>query len=236
MKNQYFGDQRDYFKFDLMIELATQVLERPRFTNVVMLTPNDDSGQGGAVNYGMGNGTPSLYHFLQCHAHLPNEEREVVSLRDYFADTQTDVEYLPYADVFPHFAGKSREAYFTGIPPEWLENAIILVDPDVGLTPPSGKASSNKHTTAIDLAQLKNRMGTAGVLVLFQFKWRRTWQYIFEYIQRSFMEQEDDGHFCAVHDGNLAFICITKDPRTQAAVRRCLRNYGNENGLSLDER
>lgn len=242
MKNQYFGDQRDYFKFDLMIELATCVLEEPRFTNIVMLTPNVDEGRekghGGAVDYPVGKRRHALHAFLQHHARLPRAQRKVESLRDYFATTQTDVEYLPFADHVPFFEGANRTAYFAGVQRSWVENAIVLVDPDVGLLPPKGKLSSCKHIAATELVQLKNWMGTSSVLVLFQFQWQgRTWQAVLDHADKSLRAQGHSGGFNAVYGDKLAFICLTNEPTLQTRVRECLERYARDNNdVSLTRR
>lgn len=46
MKNQYFGDKRDYFKYDVLERLAADVPEIQQLTCVWMLTPPDTTGQG----------------------------------------------------------------------------------------------------------------------------------------------------------------------------------------------
>jgi hypothetical protein len=46
MKNQYFGDRRHLLKYDLLADLAGR-LPDSRLVSIPMLTPNDDSGEGG---------------------------------------------------------------------------------------------------------------------------------------------------------------------------------------------
>jgi hypothetical protein len=46
MKIQYFGDRRDYFKYDVLERLATDLDEVRQLTCLWMLTPPDGCGQG----------------------------------------------------------------------------------------------------------------------------------------------------------------------------------------------
>jgi len=45
MKNQYFGDKRDFFKYDLSIELCERIPLK-QFTFIPMLTENDGTKEG----------------------------------------------------------------------------------------------------------------------------------------------------------------------------------------------
>jgi len=46
IKNQYFGDRREYFKYDVLERLATDLPELQQLTCLWMLTPPDGTGQG----------------------------------------------------------------------------------------------------------------------------------------------------------------------------------------------
>jgi len=50
MKNQYFGDNRDLFKYDLIIEILTKGEFIRHFTFIPMLTEDDDTKHGGKTN------------------------------------------------------------------------------------------------------------------------------------------------------------------------------------------
>lgn len=51
MKNQYFGDTRDLFKYDLMLELLLKNDFLKRFTYIPMLTENVQNFHGRRINY-----------------------------------------------------------------------------------------------------------------------------------------------------------------------------------------
>jgi hypothetical protein len=44
VKNQYFGDRRDYFKYDVLERLATDLPQVERLTCLWILTRPDSSG------------------------------------------------------------------------------------------------------------------------------------------------------------------------------------------------
>ncbi len=64
MKNQYFGDRRDFFKFDLLLDLVECQRSR-RLLFIPMLTPNDGSGEGRFVSYSSGSRRRFLFDFLR---------------------------------------------------------------------------------------------------------------------------------------------------------------------------
>jgi hypothetical protein len=48
MKNQYFGDIRDLFKYDMVVWLIRQISSLENFTFIPMLTENDPSKKDGS--------------------------------------------------------------------------------------------------------------------------------------------------------------------------------------------
>lgn len=65
MKNQYFGDRRDYLKFDLVIHLVENLPGIERFSYVAMLTGDDSTSDGQITSYSRGVGRQDLYDFLE---------------------------------------------------------------------------------------------------------------------------------------------------------------------------
>jgi hypothetical protein len=46
MKHQFFGDRRDLFKYDLLLDVLRGMPALARLTLIPMLTPDDGSGHG----------------------------------------------------------------------------------------------------------------------------------------------------------------------------------------------
>ena len=223
MKDQYFGDDRDYFKYDLIINLAT-CLQIPRFTNIVMLTPPDDRGDGNRTNYDVENRSGDLHSFLQ--ASVQKQCRKVSHLREFFDTSEKGIEYLPYRDD-TFFDGQRRDEYFRRVPPDWMDEAVILVDPDIGLKPQSPTESSDNHVLPREMNQLRATMRTSSILVMIQFRGRMKWCDRFAYLK------EKIGRFDAIYNSDIAFICLTEDHGIRTRIKDCLRGYATDQRLDI---
>ena len=156
MKNQYFADRRDYFKYDFIIYLV-QSLALGKFTFIPMLTPDN-----GTV-YVQGRGDLPLYNFLQgC---LDAGRRNIALLREFFEREQPRIEYRPYKES-EDLVQISRAGYFDAVPSDDLKGALILVDPDTGFEP-KGKVNT-AHVRYEEITSLAGRMSHDSVLVVFQ--------------------------------------------------------------------
>jgi hypothetical protein len=65
VKNQYFGDQNDYFKYNLLIYLAEELSGIRKLSIIWMLTKDDASGDGRRIKYSKGPGDRKLFRFLR---------------------------------------------------------------------------------------------------------------------------------------------------------------------------
>jgi len=68
VKNQYFGDTRDLFKYDLALHIIEGIWSIRALTFVPMLTPDDGSRQGSRTDHRKGRqatGNPGLSTGLQ---------------------------------------------------------------------------------------------------------------------------------------------------------------------------
>jgi hypothetical protein len=81
VKNQYFGDRNDYFKYDLLIFLGENLSGIKRLSAIWMLTQNDKSSDGDRRQYSTGTFRDSLYEFLK---DSNRRNRQVSLLKDYF--------------------------------------------------------------------------------------------------------------------------------------------------------
>jgi len=166
MKNQYFGDKRDLFKYDLWLHVAERVEEITSLTFIPMLTPDDPTNQGGQLPKGAGPYREELYEFLKgcCNA----GDRSIAKLRDFLRERTPA--YRPYRDA-EYFKHEFRDEYFCSIPSEVLENAVILIDPDIGLERKTGlgEKEPEKCVTCTEIASVAERCSEGSVILLFQF-------------------------------------------------------------------
>ena len=132
MKNQYFADSRDFFKYDLLLELLETTAFPGGLTYIPMLTKDDPSGHGSLTKYKCGSGRRDLYWFLQyC---LSSEQRDIHLLRRFFRDLPHG--HRPYKDDHKkvgYFTHENRDEYFGGISSTGLAQSLVFLDPDRGL-------------------------------------------------------------------------------------------------------
>jgi hypothetical protein len=224
MKNQYFGDRNDYFKYDLLILMAERLATK-RLSIVWMRTENDRSNDGGKIKYSRGTGERGLYGFLQRVLEEGDQARDVRKLGEYFQGTSHNFEYCHYGSerLFVH---SERTAYFDGIPKETLDNAVVFLDPDNGLEVKStGDGNGDRYVTYNDVASIYGRMGKAAILVIYQHL-PRLHRRLFLYGTFNRLVERLKGPMpVSISDNQIAFIILAKDKKQQAKVREALRNY-----------
>ena len=232
MKNQYFGDRRDLFKYDLWLTLARELSGVRALTLVPMLTADDASGEGALVRYEVVGRSRDLHAFLQgC---VARRKRAVTQLRQ-FLRTQP-LAYHAYADD-QLFAEADRGRYFASIPDAMLSDAVVLVDPDTGLQ--TGTASymrrrgSEKYLHYADVAGLLARLEGDSILLIYQ------------HLQQNFYRFDHDTTRQAcelarlaglpsvpyVREHDLAFLAVARDARMVGDATEVLARYAARHGL-----
>ena len=220
MKDQYFGDARDYLKYHLLQRLVTAVPSARRLTCLWMLTPPDRTGQGN-VPFVKNDELPALSGFLA--SSLARGERRVRLLRAYFAEQQ--ITYRPHGDEGPpYFSQRTRAAYFESVPSGDLNDAIVFCDPDVGVT--WGKPTA-KHIHIDELRTLWDRMGDTSVLVVVQFAQRKP---SFFPARAKALEEACAAPVRWVQEHPVAFFVLPKPAADTAAVERAMRDVAESAG------
>jgi hypothetical protein len=164
MKNQYFGDKRDYFKYDVLERLAADMPDVQQLTCVWMLTPPDTTGQG-RVPFVADAELPELTAFFRSRLDSGDRDRtRVGEMRAYFEGRP--FRFFSYRDDREDFGLSTRAEYFASIPDEALRRSVVFFDPDNGMEPGSG---NEKHLRFGELAGVQARMDEASVAVVFQY-------------------------------------------------------------------
>ena len=165
MKDQYFGDSRDAFKYDFWLAVAERVGGIRGVTLVPMLTLPDGTNQGSHRAYGLVRNR-AIPELLRQYARV---DRSVVQLRELMHRLQWD--YYPYKDT-SYFSDLTRRDYFSQIPNAYLHNTCVLVDPDTGLE--CGRDSymrrhgRERYLFYSEVANLVRRSEGATILVIYQ--------------------------------------------------------------------
>jgi hypothetical protein len=222
MKNQYFGDRNDYFKYDLLVSLAEQLAAK-RLSIIWMLTRNDESQDGQEISYAKGAGHRDLYRFLR--KSLDGGVRNVARLDEYFKEAGYGFEYCPYGAerLFLH---RDRAAYFGEIPKANLDDAVVFLDPDNGLEVKStGDGNGDRYVTYDEVASIYGRMEETSVLVVYQHL-PHVHRKLFLYRTADKLMQDLRRPMpVSISDNQIALIILAKTKKRQEEVRRALHEY-----------
>lgn len=119
MKDQYFTDEHDFFKWDFLEDVLDGCPDLQIFTNLTMLTPPDNSREGGRERFECGGRRRELYDFLRACRH---GRRAVAEIRRYF-----EGKGIVYYGNELLYSCARREEYFSGVPNEALKTALIFL-------------------------------------------------------------------------------------------------------------
>jgi len=216
VKDQYFGDARDYLKYHVFEELLVTVPDVSRLSCLWMLTPPDATNEGN-IPFVESNELPHLTTFLR--RHLDSGDRRVRHMREYFAGRGID--YIPWGDEPPYFTNTTRTKYFSGVSTESLHEAVVFFDPDIGLTE---TRVTPKHLIFDDLKGVLNRMNGNSVAVVYQHFQRKEffWDKMAETIRNRV-----GGHVGYVADPAVGFYVISRDPAASALIDLALRQVAS---------
>lgn len=226
MKNQYFGDYRDMFKYDLILEVMKNVQSIDRFSFIPMLTEFKDDNDGNKRDYNPekiekrpGSQNPELVNYLKEYTKKP-EDRNVMDIREYFRKEEIDAEIYNPPDMFIH---KKRDEYFSNIPDIFFNSALVFVDPDNGL---EVNNSSKKHILYPEVSSLYERMGDDSLLMIYQHFPRQKHE---EYINR---RKEDlrqrigsKSEPLWISDNEIIFFFLSKDHEVNNRISGILYEY-----------
>jgi hypothetical protein len=133
MKNQYFGEARDYFKYDVLDRLASDLDGIETLTCLWMLTRSDRSNQG-KVTFVPDPELTNLTAFFHDRLDPRDDARcQVSEMAYFFADRP--FRFFSYRDSRADFGWSTRASYFRAIPAEALRRAVVFFDPDTGMEP-----------------------------------------------------------------------------------------------------
>jgi hypothetical protein len=236
MKNQYFADRRDFLKYELLLDLVEGHPSPGRLLSILMLTPNDDTAQGGVTTYDQGLRRRDLFEFLRrC---LAAGNRDVSLLRGFMR--QVGVDYLPHLDD-SYFEDAGRSAYFDACATAARDCPLIFFDPDVGLeTDTLAYMRGNgidKYLMYADVAVIAEVASADSVLVVYQ------------HLQRNKSRIRDDldtrcRRLCRavgsssttfVTDSDVAFLVTGCGVKSNRWASQAIWSHGARHGLEVGE-
>ena len=224
MKNQYFGDVRDLFKYDLVLELLCKT-DLERFAFIPMLTGDDDTGHGNRTDH--------------ARARAGTDNKDLIGHLEYCVSTgRRDVQEtsgifeLPKYGRFDHFIypyrfrDETRFQYFQGIPLAPLQDAVVVLDPDNGLWVRSARPAGEKYLRYDEAKHVFDAMGDRSVLLIFQYIPRVGRFHFFTDISRLLKEWVNGARLLQwISDNQVVFFVLTKDNERFKEVRKVLEDY-----------
>jgi alkylated DNA nucleotide flippase Atl1 len=235
VKNQYFGDRRDFCKLELLLDLA-ECQQHPRLLLIPMLTPNDGSTEGSVTRYECGARRRVLFDSFR--VAIESGNRDIRSLREVLP--QCGVHFLPYRDA-EFFDNTTRQAYFDGVPSEWLANSVVFVDPDIGLeTGTTGYMRGNgleKYLFYGEVSRVAARATDDSILVVYQHLQRDASRRAAD-VERRLRELSAHAgtrFVWAIQWADLAFLVAVRERTISERVRERLRQHAQQHGGLLFE-
>ncbi len=217
MKNQYFGDNKDLFTYDLIWQIIQAGLVN-HFTFIPMLTRNDNKRHGEKFSRDKakaGTKNKGLMNFLdKC---VKEGRRDIKQLEGFFA--RCAVEMTIYGKDFSH---ENRREYFEQIGDELLSKSLVFVDPDIGL---EVKRSGKEHILYAEVRNLYERMAKDSILMVFQHFPRKSRQ---EYLNTRCEELKEKiaGDFpVCIDDNEIIFFFLTKDKSLEHSLTHLIGDY-----------
>ncbi len=220
LKNQYFGDARDYFKYDVLDRLATDLPGIEVLTCIWMLTRPDSSGEG-QVRFIPDEELPALTAFFNERlSPLRGGRRHVSEMADFFATRPYD--FYSYRDDADDFGSATREAYFREIPEHILRRAVVFLDPDTGMQPE--ETLTPKHLRYDELKVVVDHMSDESVAVVFQYQRR-----VKNWVEKIGQQLADKclPHVGYIWEPHLAFFLLAKSPSRLSEGLEILRGVAH---------
>jgi len=219
MKNKYFGDTRDLFKYDLILRITQGVVSIHRFLFIPMLTSDDDSSDGSKTNYTKakaGTQNKELMTYLKdC---VNRNRRNIMEIEPYFKSN--GIEIYIHKELLIH---KNRRDYFGSvkIKKEFFSNSLVFVDPDIGL---EVERSKEKHFLYREAKDIYDYTDGNSILMIYQHFPRENHK---EYLHRRINELENLTEDLPIYisDNEIIFFLLTKSCEVKNQLERTINKY-----------
>ena len=220
MKNQYFGDIRDLFKYDLILRIIQETGSINRFLFIPMLTENDNRGDGNETDYNKAKAGTRNRNLMAYLENCVNENRRnITEIERYFESK--GIEIYIHNEPFSH--GK-RKSYFDRIRKELFSQSLIFVDPDNGL---EVKRSNEKHLLYPEVKDLYNCMDADSILMVYQHFPRARLKYT-EYLpegRSNTLEKKIGDLPICISDKDIMFFLLTKNDELKSQLEKVVNGY-----------
>ena len=228
MKNQYFGDIRDLFKYDLIQRILKELSSSQKFTFIPMLTKYDPKrGDGNKSDFARakkdgrpGTNNERLIGFLKKYGEIDKDKRDFTKIGNYFKSE--GIKVLIYKDKgHEYFEHKARDRYFKNIPGEYLHKSLVFVDPDIGL---EVKNPTEKHLLYSKVRELYDRMDEGSILMIYQHFPREDHKKYPRRRANKLRDRTENLPIC-ISDNEIIFFLLTKNEGLKNQLERIISRY-----------
>ncbi|KAB2948264.1 MAG: hypothetical protein OIN84_03210 [Candidatus Methanoperedens sp.] len=220
MKNQYFGDIRDLFKYDLILRICKENALTERVLFIPMLTKNDGKLDGNKIDYSKAKaGTKN--EELKCYLTncIQNNRRNVAEIEFYFKSKGMEI-YIHNES----FVKSGRKNYFEKLLKEKLpffSHCLIFLDPDIGL---EVKASKEKHLLYGEVEELYNKMDANSILMIYQHFPRES-HVEYRCRRAKDLKNKTKDFPLQISDNEIIFFFLTKNKDVKSQLESKLNYY-----------
>jgi hypothetical protein len=234
VKNQYFGDIRDLFKFDLVLEILDKT-GLTRFTYIPMLTRDTDSRHVLRTSLEealAGRKNRPLRTFLE--DRLTKGRRSIYETEELFRLPEFSRIHL---EMFrPRFQDETRLQYFLSIPKEELTESVVLLDPDEGMWAPEGAKEGERFLRYDELRLLYEEMDPKSVLIFYQHLPSSGRSQAVSGVLQQLKTLVTKGRAPVwISDRQLTFFMLTKDNGREREIESVVSKYVDRYGLKLED-
>ena len=232
MKNQYFADRRDFFKYDLLLRLMGCGLGFERLVMAWWLTADDESGDGEVRDYTAGGRDRALHDWLQLQHH--RARRDVGHLTECPSFRDAPWEYLPILDTVPDDP-EARAEYVLTVEAAARVSSLVFLDPDNGMMVRSATWSRRcKYVAYPEVGRIAGATHDESLLVVYQHLPRAKREVYYPAALELLRSESGVEHVTWVSPDNLvAYFLITRRAGHLEQVQRALATYLATNGFHL---
>jgi hypothetical protein len=223
---KYFGDSRDFFKYDLIRAiLSNKDLSLSHYVFVPMLTEHRNDNEGRILPRNRNDSSCDLLKFItDCDSKsLTHWERFLKRYAKYKTLTPVDENF---------FSDGTRSEYWRAFQPIIKQiNALVFVDPDTGLETGKPwylkKMGLEKYILNDELKSLINEIDASSALMLYQHLPRNKSKHNESVTKK--LEQvhhaNTSAFVCAYREDDLAFLFVTKKEKLHKKIYTLLCKY-----------
>jgi hypothetical protein len=222
---KYFGDSRDFFKYDLI----TAVFERSSLRHYVfvpMLTEHRHDNEGKKAPRQRGDKSADLLVFIK-RCSCKSLKHWEAWLKNYVNSYRT---LEPVDETF--FSDRMRAKYWKAFQPLIRQkNSLVFVDPDTGLETGKPwylrKMGREKYILDYELQSLINEIDCTSVLMLYQHLPNNKLVHTASVKKKLEQIRRVDcrAYTCAYREDDVAFLFVSKQKKVQEEIQGLLKNY-----------